>query len=146
MIIAIVVIAVLVLGGGSVAVWLLNKDSDSKGASGDTTSQTSEPTTEESTSDSGSDSGGEDAVSGVASDYADAVNGTDEAAATALTCDKGDAGTLYTSLAGKAQVEVGKVDMLTDELATVDITVVGSTTGAIAMPFEYKDGSWCVSI
>jgi hypothetical protein len=36
--------------------------------------------------------------------------------------------------------------MISDTLATVDITVQGAEGQAIPLPFELKDGDWCVSI
>jgi hypothetical protein len=158
MIIAIVVIAVLVLGGGGVAVWLLTKSDDkpSNNAS-DSTSQSSAPSTDESTDESPTDEstdesepggggGGQDEVSSVAQDYADAVNGQDKAGATDLTCDKTGPGVLYEQLAGQVQVETGQVNMTSDEQATVDYTVQGGGDQAVPLFFELKDGAWCVTV
>lgn len=160
MIIAIIAIAVLVLGGGGVTIWLLTKDDGkSNSASGDP-SQTTGPTTtedspslEDSPSDeptSGTDSPSGDAtgaVTAVAQDYADAVNSSNESAATDLMCDKTGPGVLYTELAGQVPVEPGEVEIVSETMATVSYTAQGNADGPAApLFFQYKDGAWCVTV
>jgi hypothetical protein len=158
MVIAIIVIAVLVLGGGGVAVWQLTKGDDNPNAS-DNTSQTTEPpsdappTSEDSPSDeppseTGSPSGDTSAVQTVAQEYADAVNSSNEAAATALMCNKsGGPGVLYTELAGQVPVEPGEIEMVSDDTATVKYTAQGDAGGPAApLFFENQDGAWCVTV
>jgi hypothetical protein len=160
MIIAIVVIAVLVLGGGGFAVWQLTKSDDSPDTAGNETSQPNDPTTgaeptgeeptgedptsEEPTGEEPTDSGGEEAVRGVAENYVTAVNDSDEPGATELTCRKTDGGALYTAAAGRGKVAVGDITMDSDTSAQVNIEVVGSGAQAVPLPFEFQDGAWCV--
>jgi hypothetical protein len=152
LIIGIVLAAVLVLGGGSVAVWQLTKGDDSgKGASGDT-SQSANPPSEGSDQTSGSDPsggnedpGGQAAVTAAAEKYADAINNKDEAAATEVMCDKSSgAGTLYTSINGQAKVSLGDTKMASDTTATVGFILEGASGDPLLIPFEFTDGAWCV--
>jgi hypothetical protein len=148
MIVAIVVAVVVLVGGGGFAVWQLTKSDEPSNNASDNTSQTEEPTSGENptSEDPGPGGGGDAEVKGVAQDYADAVNNEDEAAATELMCDKSGPGTLYTQASGKAQVEIGTVNMYSDTTATVGIIIQGGSGEEIDMPFEVKDGSWCVTL
>ena len=149
-IIAIIVIAVLVLGGGGVTLWLLNKDD---GASEQTfqppgpkteDSPTDNPASEDSPTEGPTDREAEAAVTAVAQQYADAINNEDEAAATQLMCDKTEPGTLYTTVVGQIKVDIGKAEVAADDSATVDFTVRGAGNDPTMMFFELRNGAWCV--
>lgn len=164
MIIALVVVAVVVLAGAGVTVWLLTRD-------GGTSSSASEPgagrpaqppgaglptaggapsapETASATTppgESGTGSGDEAALLATAQDYTDAVNNSDEATATGLTCSKANAGAMYDALAGEGTAVVGDA-LVTGQQATVDITVEGGSGKSIPLPFQYRDGAWCVAV
>jgi hypothetical protein len=149
-IVAIVVIAVLVLGGGGLAVWLLNKDDGPDNGAQETTSQTAgngpatgDTPTGESTPSGG---GGEEELTTVAQNYFEALNNRDEPAATELTCTKDTPGVLWGALGADVKVEFDRVDMASDTSATVFYKLKDSTVDASAPIFmAFKDGAWCVS-
>jgi hypothetical protein len=151
-----IVVAVLVLAGGGTTVWLLTRgDDDSDSAAQDPTTQQSEPTADDPTSEesptseptsAGAGAGDPNAVSTVAQEYVTAVNGVDEAAATQLTCDKSTPGTLYEVVAGQGQVQAGEVTMVSDDTATVGITLQGGSSASTPLRLLLEDGAWCVAI
>jgi hypothetical protein len=149
MIIAIVVVAVLVVGGG-LTVWLLTRsDGDSDNANQPTTGQTTgdQPTKETSTGGSNPAGGGEEALKSVAQSYFEAVNKRDESAATKLTCKKDGPGVLYEALPEDVKVEFDRADMASDVSATVFYKLQGDTSNGVASPIfmAFEDGAWCVS-
>ncbi|MBC6450611.1 hypothetical protein [Actinokineospora xionganensis] len=172
-IVAIVAIALLVLGGAGTGVYFLNKSSDKPSTTAGTDQSTSakprptttedEPTetTEETTTTTttkkagGGGGAGTADIAALAEKYADAVNAKDEAAATALTCSGTDPGILYTSVAdaGAEDVEVkatvaGEPSLIGAENAKVDIDVVigGSSPLKFPIVLEKRPKGWCVSI
>lgn len=162
MIVAIVVIAVLVLGGAGVGIYLLTKEDDKGNSASDNqtsesnkpdpTSEDSDPTSEDSDptdSDPTGGSGGlgEEELLDTAQQYADAVNDSDEAAATELTCEQSSAGVLYDTAAGQgSEVQLGEPEIMSEGYATVEIKLGGSSAQAVPLPFEVKDDAWCVSV
>jgi hypothetical protein len=77
-----------------------------------------------------------------ARDYVDAVNARDKAAATALTCERADPGTLY-SVTGGRDVRLGKVEVLEGTVGTAQVTV---GDGETALLLEDRENGWCVAI
>ena len=150
LIIGIVIAAVLVLGGGSVAVWQLTKGDDSANNANDQTSQSSEPTsedpqtsTDDPTSEPGNGGGGtEEELNTAAQAYVTAVNSQDEAAATDLVCGKSNPGLVYQDLAGKAEMKVDSVEMFSDTSGLVKFGSPGLNT-QVPLEFAHQDGAWC---
>jgi len=170
---AVVVGAVLVLGGGGVGVYYLTKSDDPKNT-GSSSSQTGSPGAKPTTPASGSGApttppnstsqaptsgtaapttggggtGGPDdtAITQVAEKYAKAVSGKDEAGAKAVTCDN-DTGLLYSS-AEKVEV-VGKPDKYGDDTASINVKVsLGGGTEPIdnfPLFMDKKSNGWCIS-
>ncbi|SDI05943.1 hypothetical protein SAMN05192558_101819 [Actinokineospora alba] len=169
-IVAIVAIALLVLGGAGTGVYFLTKGDDKPSTTAGTDSTSSakpKPTTteeeptessEETTTTTKKSSGGGGAGGGGADiaaagqKYADAVNAKDEAAAKALTCDGTDPGIMYTSVTdGGADAKVtvvGEPTLYGDENGKVDTEVVIGGSSPIKFPivFEKKSKGWCVSL
>ncbi|MGW5054099.1 hypothetical protein [Actinokineospora sp. NPDC004072] len=163
-IVAIVAIAVLVLGGAGVGVYFLTRDSGSNtaGGGGATTSTptlptgdedpTTERTTERETADptttrgSGGGTGGDD-PGAVAQAYVDAVNDRDATAAGKLVCaDTEPPGLMYSALeaaGGTAEIS-GKAEVV-GTFATVDTkTSIGEEPFPILL--SQGDDGWCVSL
>lgn len=139
-IIAITIIAVLVLGGGGVTLWVLNKDDKPvNSASGPTTEDS--PFTEDPPADSI-----DAAVIAIAQKYADAINDEDPVAATESTCDQAHPGTLYTAIAGRAEVDIASLDILGEEIATVDFVPRDAGDQPIQLYFELRDSAWCITV
>jgi hypothetical protein len=74
--------------------------------------------------------------------YVDAVNGRDETAATALTCERADPGALF-SATGGYRVELGKVEIVSGAVGTAQVRVGDGTT---ALLLEMQEDGWCVAI
>ncbi|MET8798027.1 hypothetical protein ABZV91_16525 [Nocardia sp. NPDC004568] len=139
LIIALVVIPVLALVIGLTA-WILVTGGDT----GRESRGTGVPSAVSNTSPSPA-TGDETTLLATARAYTDAVNASDEAAATALTCSKADPGTMYDALAGEATAVVGEA-LLSRNGAMVDITVEGVMDQPIPLHFEYLGGAWCVAM
>jgi hypothetical protein len=75
-------------------------------------------------------------------DYVDAVNGRDEPAATALTCERADPGALFTATGGD-EVLLGEVEILSGAVGTARVRVGDGTT---ALLLERQEDGWCVAI
>ncbi|PPK71023.1 hypothetical protein V5P93_002881 [Actinokineospora auranticolor] len=173
-IVAIVAIVVLVLGGASVGIYFMTRDSGSTsanpgGGAGGGESSSEEPTTttkkstrttkksepseepsEEPSSSSGSGGGGAD-LKAAGKAYADAVNAKDEAAAKGLTCDGTDPGILYTSVApnGGEVTVAGEPTVYADNATgQVPLNVTFGGTDPISFPVVFQKGSkgWCVTL
>ncbi|HWM07482.1 MAG TPA: hypothetical protein VNP92_34550 [Actinophytocola sp.] len=86
--------------------------------------------------------GGADGLAAAAQDYVDAVNDRDEAAATALTCERANPGTLYSVTEGR-NVRLGDVEVLEGTVGTAQVTVGGGET---ALLLENREDRWCVAI
>ncbi|HEY7595529.1 MAG TPA: hypothetical protein VH969_20425 [Actinophytocola sp.] len=100
-------------------------------------------------SDGGSESGSESSavpdtadLEAVARDYVVAVNGRDEAAATALTCERKDPGTLY-SVTGGREVRLVRVEVLEGAVGSAQLRV---GDGETALLMEKREDRWCVAI
>lgn len=78
----------------------------------------------------------------VARDYVDAVNGRDEAAATALTCERNDPGTLF-SVTGGREVRLVRVEVLEGAVGSARLRV---GDGETALLMEKREDRWCVAI
>jgi hypothetical protein len=78
----------------------------------------------------------------VARDYVGAVNDRDETAATGLTCDRADAGTLF-PLAGDREVALREVEVIEDTVASATVRIGDEET---ALLLENQENGWCVSI
>lgn len=90
----------------------------------------------------GPDRGGTDDLDATARDYVDAVNDRDEAAATRLTCERANPGTLYSVTEGR-DVRLGKVEVLEGTVGTAQVTV---GDGQTALLLENREDGWCVAI
>jgi hypothetical protein len=151
--------ALLVLGLIGLVVYLLFFRSDPPPEAGDARPGTSAPATPDSTPADGDEPGpggdqtgsGSTAVPGggdtddlekTARDYVDAVNGRDESAAKALTCERTDAGTLYSVTEGR-QVRLASVEVLEGAVGTANLTV---GQGETALLLEKREDRWCVAI
>ena len=77
-----------------------------------------------------------------ARDYVDAVNGRDEAAATALTCERANPGTLYSVTEGR-EVRLGRVEVLEGAVGSAQVRV---GEGETALLLEKREDGWCVAI
>ncbi|SDC11065.1 hypothetical protein [Actinokineospora iranica] len=174
-IVAIVAIAVLVLGGAGVGIYFLTKGDDKPSTAAPTdsnsnsggdptttttttrktsarpTTTTSKETTEETTTSrgGGGEGGGGADLKGAGEKYVDAINAKDEAAATALTCDRSGPGVMYSSIVpsnGKAAV-VGEPETYGDSNGRVDTEVTIATSSPIDFPivFQKKSQGWCVT-
>ncbi len=77
-----------------------------------------------------------------ARDYVDAVNDRDEAAATALTCERANPGTLF-SVTGGREVRLGRVELLEGSVGTAQVRV---GDGETALLLENQEDGWCVAI
>jgi hypothetical protein len=161
LIIAVVVVAVLVLG---VAGYLLTDGDDpsdcaSEGSTGCTQEPAAqdEPTPggegpvspEEPTDEPAGGNGAgvsEEELREIAQSYVDAVNAQDEQAAMQHTCVASDPGALYESVAGTGTVvSVGDVQMNGETFANVDLVFGDSVNGnRMPLPMTVQDGSWCV--
>jgi cytoskeletal protein RodZ len=78
----------------------------------------------------------------VARDYVDAVNDRDEAAATALTCERANPGTLFSVTEGR-EVRLGQVELLEGAVGTAQVRV---GDGETALLLENQEDGWCVAI
>lgn len=151
--------ALLVLGLLGLVVYLLFFRSDPPPEAGEAQPGTSAPATPGSTpADSGEPGPGGDqtgsgstAVPGggdtddlekTARDYVDAVNGRDESAAKALTCERANAGTLYSVTEGR-KVRLDSVEVLEGAVGTANLTV---GDGETALLLEKREDRWCVAI
>lgn len=155
LIIAVAVAAVL-LAGGAVTAVLLTRGDDAPSSAAPAESTTSErPTSAKRPSPTKAapptaattiaDADAEQAVTAVARQYIDAVIKKDKAAATALTCGKTDAGSMYDVIANsKSTPQMGTVKIYKKDMATVDILLAGSNAQAVPYPIELHDGAWCV--
>jgi hypothetical protein len=155
-----VVVAVLVLAGAALAVFLFTKDDSGDTASvGQTTSAKPGPvaptgasppgSTDPSTPPGGgSGAGGDAEIVRVAEAYAEAVNARKESTAEELTCDKTDPGVLYQSTASGQEVQVtGRPEMSGSDSAFVDFGVSTSGTEPINIPILLENnGGWCIAI
>jgi hypothetical protein len=86
------------------------------------------------------------AVLAVGKAYAAAVNRSDKQAATNLTCEKTSPGAMYEAGAGKAQYQVGAVEILNSTKATVGMITVGASGYAVPLPFSLAGDTWCVAV
>jgi hypothetical protein len=89
-----------------------------------------------------SSSGDTEALRSVARDYVTAVNDQDNAAATALTCEHADPGSLY-SVTGDREVRLGDVEILEGAVGTAQVRV---GEGEAELLFEKQEDGWCVAI
>jgi hypothetical protein len=165
-IVAVVVGALLVLGGAGTGIYFLTKDDGQPGtaASGSTATTgpgapTSDPGSAPTSQDGpatgtqppptsgdggGGGGGGEAEIADVAGKYARAVTDKDADTAKALTCDK-EPGILYDSV-DKLEI-TGQPQKLTDDLATVQVRIIVGTAEPVdgyPLSLERKDGAWCV--
>jgi hypothetical protein len=143
-IIAITIIAVLVLGGGGVTLWVLNKDDRPVNSASDPTTEdrpADNPFSEAPPTDSI-----EAAVTAIAQEYADAINDEDPVAATESTCDQARPGTLYTAIAGRAEVDIASLDILGEGVATVDFVPRDAGDQPIQLYFELRGNAWCITV
>ncbi|MGH3881509.1 MAG: hypothetical protein ACRDSK_31170 [Actinophytocola sp.] len=83
-----------------------------------------------------------DDLESAARDYVDAVNGRNEAAATALTCERANPGTLYSVTEGRA-VRLGRVEVLEGAVGSAQVRV---GEGETALLLEKRENGWCVAI
>jgi hypothetical protein len=86
--------------------------------------------------------GNTDDLKSTARDYVDAVNGRDKAAATALTCERANPGTLF-SVTGGREVALVDVEVLEGAVGTAQVRVGGGET---ALLMENQEDGWCVAI
>ncbi len=147
--------ALLILGLLGLGVYLLFFRSDPPPGAGEARPGTSAPATPGSTPD-GEESGGgsgpadtaepgpgnTDELERTARDYVDAVNGRDETAAKALTCERTNPGTLY-SVTGGREVRLGSVEVLEGAVGTAQLRV---GDGETALLLEKREDRWCVAI
>jgi hypothetical protein len=70
------------------------------------------------------------------------VNGRDKAAATALTCERANPGTLF-SVTGGREVALVDVEVLEGAVGTAQVRVGGGET---ALLMENQEDGWCVAI
>jgi hypothetical protein len=151
--------ALLVLGLIGLVVYLLFFRSDPPPEAGEPRPGTSAPATPGSTPADGDEPGpgGDQTGSGstatpgggdtddlekTARDYVDAVNGRDESAAKALTCERANAGTLYSVTEGR-KVRLDSVEVLEGAVGTANLTV---GDGETALLLEKREDRWCVAI
>ena len=85
---------------------------------------------------------GTEALQSAARDYVAAVNDHNQAAATALTCDRANPGTLYSVTDGR-EVRLGDVEIVEGAVGTAKIRV---GEGETELLFEKQEDSWCVAI
>jgi hypothetical protein len=90
----------------------------------------------------GPEPGGTGDLQTTARDYVDAVNDQDSAAATALTCERADPGTLYSVAEGR-EVTLGTVEVLEGSVGSAQVTV---GDGETALLLEKREDNWCVAI
>ena len=83
-----------------------------------------------------------DDLESAARDYVDAVNGRDEAAATALTCERANPGTLFSVTEGR-EVRLGRVEVLEGAVGSAQVRV---GEGETALLLERRENGWCVAI
>ncbi|MGH3758877.1 hypothetical protein [Actinophytocola sp.] len=83
-----------------------------------------------------------DELESTARDYVDAVNGRDEAAATDLTCERENAGTLFSVTEGR-EVRLVEVEVLEGAVGTAQLRV---GDGETALLLENREDRWCVAI
>ena len=137
----------LVLGILGLAVYLLFFRSSTPSEAGEprpgpaapASTVTSEPGPRSSAATGPGDAG---ELESAARDYVDAVNDHDEVAATALTCERADPGTLY-SVTGGREVRLGEVEILAGAVGTAQVRV---GDGETALLFEKQEDGWCVAI
>jgi hypothetical protein len=86
--------------------------------------------------------GNTDDLRSTARDYVDAVNDRDKAAATALTCERANPGTLF-SVTGGREVALVDVEVLEGAVGTAQVRVGGGET---ALLMENQEDGWCVAI
>lgn len=94
---------------------------------------------------------GEADLRATAQAYVDAVNQGDEAAATSLTCQRADPGTLYVTGSEEARTkgwkwEIREVEVLGDGTGTVRIAPEGNPGPGVPTPFDVRDGAWCTAV
>ncbi|MPZ79351.1 MAG: hypothetical protein GEV28_02730 [Actinophytocola sp.] len=114
----------------------------SQGTGGGSEPDTGSGTGSGSSAVQGPDPGGTDDLEATARDYVDAVNDRDEAAATGLTCERANPGTLYSVTEGR-NVRLGKVEVLEGTVGTAQVTV---GDGETALLLENREDGWCVAI
>lgn len=132
--VAIGVAMVLAIGGAGLVVYFLTRDAGTSG------SQEAGPA-------AGSSSGSEEDLRAIAQRYVDAVNRSDEAAATELTCRRTSAGTLYETASGRgSEMIIDKLSVDGPGKGSVYFAIAGSTARAVPLPFEVRDGAWCVAV
>lgn len=160
LILAVVVVAVLVLG---VAGYLLTSgdeptDCASEGSTGCSEEPAPEdepgpdvegPVSPEEPTDEPAGGGAgvsEEELQEIAQSYVDAVNAQDEQAAMQHTCVATDPGALYESVAGSGTVvSIGDVQMNGETYANVDLVFGEAANGnRMPLPMTVQDGSWCV--
>jgi hypothetical protein len=160
LVIAVVVVAVLVLGVGG---YLLTDGDDPQDcASGGSTGCTQEPAARDEPAPGGEGpvspaepteepAGGngagvsEDELQEIAQSYVDAVNAQDEQAAMQHRCVASGPGALYETDDGTGTISVGDVRMLSETFAHVDIFFGDPANGnRMPLPLTVQDGSWCV--
>lgn len=154
---AIVVMAVLVLGGAVTAVLVLTGDDEPSGEQTSAADGSTEPAVDDVPSannapveDPADTGGGESAALTAAQAYVDAIAAKDETAATDLTCDKAGPGGLY-EIAGSADWDLeltGEVEITTYGTATVEVTITtsyGNQNDAPGLLLEDRNG-WCVPV
>jgi hypothetical protein len=86
--------------------------------------------------------GNTDDLTSTARDYVDAVNDRDQAAATALTCERANPGTLF-SVTGGREVTLVDVEVLEGAVGSAQVRVGGGET---ALLMENQEDGWCVAI
>lgn len=86
--------------------------------------------------------GNADGLETTARDYVDAVNDRDQAAATRLTCERKDPGTLF-SVTGGREVRLVRVEVLEGAVGTAQLRV---GDGETALLMEKREDRWCVAI
>jgi hypothetical protein len=86
--------------------------------------------------------GDTEALRSVARDYVTAVNDQDKAAASALTCEHADPGSLF-SVTGGREVRLGDVEILEGAVGTAQVRV---GEGEAELLFEKQEDGWCVAI
>jgi hypothetical protein len=141
---------VLVLGVLGLGGYLLFSGSDTPGEPGAPRADAPADPTSSSGTSSGTSSGSGSAAGPASAeelestvrDYVDAVNGRDEPAATALTCERADPGALFTATGGD-EVLLGKVEILSGAVGTARVRVGDGTT---ALLLEMQEDGWCVAI
>jgi len=142
--------ALLVLGVLGWGVYLLFFQSDPAREAGEPRPAATAPGSPGTSAPPGGGSGSS-AVEGPASteelestarDYVVAVNGRDEAAATGLTCERADPGTLY-SVTGGREVRLVHVEVIEGAVGAARVRVGDEETELL---MEMQEDGWCVAI